>query len=63
VSELRKARPMQLASVRRHVMDHVNDVDLGAFTGAMQRCALAARAELGGVATGCMDAQGSDRRT
>jgi DNA-binding MarR family transcriptional regulator len=36
---LRQAWPTHLASVRRHVIDHVRTVDLPAFTAALQRFA------------------------
>lgn len=37
LDRLRQAWPTHLASVRRHVMDHVNADDLGPFTAALQR--------------------------
>jgi DNA-binding MarR family transcriptional regulator len=39
LQRLRQAWPTHLASVRRHVFDHLNDVDVPAFTTALQRFA------------------------
>jgi DNA-binding MarR family transcriptional regulator len=39
LQRLRQAWPTHLASVRRHVFDHLNDVDVPAFTAALQRFA------------------------
>jgi DNA-binding MarR family transcriptional regulator len=39
LERLRQAWPTHLASVRRHVFDHLNDVDVPAFATALQRFA------------------------
>ena len=39
LDRLRRAWPTHLASVRRHVIDHLSDVDLPALTAALQRFA------------------------
>ena len=39
LERLRQAWPTHLASVRRHVFDHLNDVDVPAFATALQRVA------------------------
>jgi DNA-binding MarR family transcriptional regulator len=39
LERLRQAWPTHLASVRRHVFDHLNDADSPAFTAALQRFA------------------------
>lgn len=41
LQRLRQAWPTHLASVRRHVLDHLDDVDVAAFTTALQRFAAA----------------------
>jgi Transcriptional regulators len=41
LERLRQAWPTHLASVRRHVFDHLNAVDVPAFTAALQRFAAA----------------------
>jgi DNA-binding MarR family transcriptional regulator len=41
LNRLREAWPTHLASARRHVMDHVKDIDLEAITRAMQNFAAA----------------------
>ncbi len=38
-ARLRRAWPTHLASVRRHVLDHLDDVDVPALTAALQRFA------------------------
>jgi DNA-binding MarR family transcriptional regulator len=43
LTRLRQAWPTHLASVRRHVIDHVRTADLPAFTAALQRFAADAR--------------------
>ena len=39
--QLRQVWPTQLASVRRHIIDHVRGLDLRALTAAFQRFATA----------------------
>jgi DNA-binding MarR family transcriptional regulator len=39
LGELRRAWPTHLASVRRHMMDHLSELDLPAVTAALQRFA------------------------
>jgi DNA-binding MarR family transcriptional regulator len=39
MQRLREAWPAHLASVRRHIMDHVGDLDLGALADALNRMA------------------------
>jgi DNA-binding MarR family transcriptional regulator len=39
LERLRQAWPTHLASVRRHVFDHLNDIDVPAFATALQRFA------------------------
>ena len=39
LERLRQAWPTHLASVRRHIFDHLDDVDVPAFTTALQRFA------------------------
>ena len=39
LKRLRQAWPTHLASVRRHIFDHLNDVEVPAFTTALQRFA------------------------
>jgi hypothetical protein len=39
LDRLRQAWPTHLASVRRHMLDHLNDVDVSAFATALQRFA------------------------
>ena len=38
-ARLEKAYPAHLASVRKHIMDHLANIDLAAFTDAMARIA------------------------
>src|SRR5947199_142282 len=39
LERLRQAWPTHLASVRRHVFDHLDDIDVPAFAAALQRFA------------------------
>ena len=53
LDRLRRAWPTHLASVRRHMMDHLSELDLSAVTAALQRFA---------SGTPCADPQQAERQ-